>query len=140
MAEQFKNWKKRLHANFILKDKTPEFDKGYEKIRDYWEEFVTYKKSEEALQNSERNKANAAKKKYHHTMGPHGYAFSMPKWEKLEADLLAKRITPEPYKWIERREIGFTGMGARWTQKGSAYITKDTKIIPCYPSKTLEMQ
>ena len=30
-------------------------------------------------------------------------------------------------------------MGARWTQKGSAYITDDTKIIPYYPSKKLEM-
>ena len=48
MAEQFKNWKKRLHTDFILKDKTPDFYHGYEKIRDYWEEFVTYKKSEEA--------------------------------------------------------------------------------------------
>ena len=29
MAEQFKNWKKRLHTDFILKDKTPDFDHGY---------------------------------------------------------------------------------------------------------------
>ena len=43
-----------------------------------------------------KNKANAAKKKYHHNMGPGGYAFGMPKWEKLEADLLAKGITHEP--------------------------------------------
>jgi len=35
--------------------------------------------------------------------------------------------------------IGSTGMGARWTRKGSAYITSDTKKIP-YPSRLLEMQ
>jgi hypothetical protein len=35
--------------------------------------------------------------------------------------------------------IGSTGMGARWTRKGTAYITSDTKEIP-YPSRLLEMQ
>ena len=48
MAELFKNWKKRLHTDFILKDKTPDFDHGYEKIRDDWDAFVAYKKSETA--------------------------------------------------------------------------------------------
>ena len=56
MAELFKNWKKRLHTEFINKDKTPDFDKGYEKIKDYWEEFVAYKKSEEALEKSAKNR------------------------------------------------------------------------------------
>ena len=140
MAELFKNWKKRLNKLFVKKNKTPDFDKGYEKIKDYWEEFVAYKKSEEALEKSAKNAANAALKMYHHTMGPGGYAGSMPKWEKLEADLLANGITPEPLKWIERARNWFYGHGARWTQKGSAYITEDTKIIPYYPSKALEMQ
>ena len=133
MAEQFKNWKKRLHTDFILKDKTPDFDHGYEKIRDYWEEFVTYKKSEEALQKSETNKANAAKKKYHHTMGPAGYAFSMPKWEKLEADLLAKGITPEPYKWIERARNWFYGHGGTLDAEGKCIYNRRHKENPLLP-------
>jgi hypothetical protein len=140
MAELFKIWKKRLYTDFILQDKTPDFDHGYEKIRDEWDEFVAYKKSEEAMEKSKINKANAAKKKYHHTMGPGGYAGSMAKWEKLEADLLAKGITPEPLTWIERARNWFYGHGAGWTQKGSAYIIKDTKIIPYYPSTPLEVQ
>ena len=36
MAELFKNWKKRLNNEFVEKNKTPDFDKGYEKIRDDW--------------------------------------------------------------------------------------------------------
>ena len=32
MAELFRNWKKTLH-NFIKKDKTPDFDHRYDKIR-----------------------------------------------------------------------------------------------------------
>ena len=35
MAELFKNWKKRLNNEFVKKNKTPDFDKGYEKIKDY---------------------------------------------------------------------------------------------------------
>ena len=35
--------------------------------------------------------------------------------------------------------IGSTGMGARWTRKGYAYITRETMKIP-YPSRLLEMQ
>ena len=35
MAELFNKFKKRLYTAFILKDKTPDFDHGYEKIRDY---------------------------------------------------------------------------------------------------------
>ena len=29
-------------------------------------------------------------------------------------------------------------MKARWTQKGSAYITKDTNMVPYYPSNPLD--
>jgi hypothetical protein len=79
MAELFKHWKKRLNNKFVKKNKTPDFDKGFEKIKDYWEEFVAYKKSEEAQEKSAKNKANAALKMYHHTMGPDGYAYNMPK-------------------------------------------------------------
>ena len=58
---------------------------------------MAYKKSEEAQKRSATNKLiNASKKVYHHTMGPGGYTYSMPKWDKLEADLLAKNITLEP--------------------------------------------
>ena len=61
---------------------------------------------------SEINKVNAAKKKYHHIMGPGGYTIGMSKWEKLEADLLAKGITPEPSTWEnERARNWFYGHG-----------------------------
>ena len=52
MAELFKNWKKRLFHEYVEKDKTPDFERGYEKIRDFWDEFVAYKKSEEAQKKS----------------------------------------------------------------------------------------
>jgi hypothetical protein len=42
-----------------------------------------------ALERSRKNKANAAKKIYHHTMGSGGYKTSMPEWDKKDADLIA---------------------------------------------------
>jgi hypothetical protein len=133
MAEQFKNWKKRLYTDFILKDKTPDFDHGYEKIRDDWPEFVAYKKSEDAMEKSRINKANAAKKKYHHTMGPGGYAGSMAKWEKMEADLLAKGITPEPLTWTERARNWFYGHGGTLDAEGKCIYNQRHKDNPLLP-------
>jgi hypothetical protein len=40
---------------------------------------VEYKTSEAAKKKSEINKENAAKKKYHHTMGQGGYNSGKPK-------------------------------------------------------------
>ena len=57
-----------------MKDKTPDLGHGYEKIKDDWAEFVVYKKSEDALKKPATNKRNACMLKYHHVMGPAGYA------------------------------------------------------------------
>ena len=125
MGECFKNWKKRLNNLFILKDKTPDWDNdGYAKIRPHWDEFVAYKKSEKALERSAINKKNAAKKKYHHTMGQGGYRAGKPKWEKLEADMLAKGITPETFSWIERARLWFYGHAGTLDSEGKCIYTK----------------
>ena len=94
-----------------------------------------YKKSEEAQLKSAINKANAAKKKYHHTMGPGGYACSMPKWDKLEADLLDKGIVPEPIKegWIERSRNWFYGHGGTLDAEGKCIYTRRHKDNPLLP-------
>ena len=133
MAELFKNWKKRLNNLFVKKNKTPDFDKGYEKIKDYWEEFVAYKKSKEALQISAQNAANAALKMYHHTMGPGGYAHNIPKWEKLEAEYLAKGITPEPHTWTERARNWFYGHGGTLDAEGKCIYNRRHKDNPLLP-------
>jgi hypothetical protein len=58
-----------LYKEFVDKEKTPVFTGAYDKIKDHWDAFVEYKTSEAAKKRSEINKKNAAKKKYHHTMG-----------------------------------------------------------------------
>ncbi|KAK1680547.1 hypothetical protein QYE76_041395, partial [Lolium multiflorum] len=63
--------------------KTPDFKGQYEKLQHDWPEFVKQKKSEQFLEMS-KNKKNAAKKEYNHIMGPGGYRFWQPRWEKME--------------------------------------------------------
>jgi hypothetical protein len=81
MAAQFNNHKKRLWTAYVnVGREAPEFSGPNENLRDHWDSFVEYKESELGKLRSEKNKKNAAKKKYHHTMGPGCYKTAEPKW------------------------------------------------------------
>ena len=46
----------------------------------------------------------------------------------MEADLLAKGITPESLEWESVQRIGFLLMGEHWTRRqGSAFMVQDCK-------------
>ena len=60
-----------------------------------------------------RNQENAQKKVYHHDMGSRGYETTIPKWQKMKADLIAKGIEPESAKWPQRSKNWFFGHGER---------------------------
>jgi len=45
---------------------------------------VEYKSSELGIQKVVKDKENASKKVYHHTLGKGGYKLAKPKWEKME--------------------------------------------------------
>ena len=77
MAEAFRNFKKNLTRDYVNKNKTPDFNGQYEKLKDDWPEFVRQKKSEHFKEISRKNKDNAAKKQYHHILGPGGYRLSV---------------------------------------------------------------
>jgi hypothetical protein len=80
MAAQFNNHKKRLWTAYINTGRqAPEFTGPNENLRDHWDAFVEYKESELGKLRSEKNKKNAAKKKYHHMMGPCSYKTAEPK-------------------------------------------------------------
>nr|CAE03746.1 OSJNBa0019D11.13 [Oryza sativa Japonica Group] len=68
MAEQFQSFKGDLYQKYILKGQTLNFD-TFPKLRDHWDEFVAYKTGQQGQAMMERNKENAAKKKYHHHLG-----------------------------------------------------------------------
>ena len=46
-------------------------------------------------------------------MGSGGYATAIPKWEKMEADILAKGITPESLNWPKHVKNWFFAHGGR---------------------------
>src|SRR3954466_390477 len=133
MAEQFKNWKKNLYLKFFKVDKTMDFEHGYGNIREKWDDFVAYKKSEYAQQRSEINQPNAAMKIYHHKMGPAGYAGCMPKWEAIEAKYFDAGITPEPTTWNERTRNWFYGHGGTLDQDGKAIYNQSHIDDPLLP-------
>ena len=95
MADLFRRWKNELKSMYVDKNKTPEFARRFEKIRDHWPEFVAHKTSEKSKKMSVTNKKNAAKKEYHHRMGSAGYLKARPLWDKAEQDLIAKAVEPE---------------------------------------------
>ena len=57
---------------------------------------MEYKSSELGLQKVQKAKDNASKKVYHHTLGQGGYKLAIPKWEKIEQDLLDRGILKRP--------------------------------------------
>jgi hypothetical protein len=92
---------------------------------------VEYKKSEHAKNRSAINKKNAAKKEYHHVTGSCGYKAAMPKWEKVENDLIAKGIDPEPLLWAEWARTWFYGHGGSLNpETGKCIFTKEQLATP----------
>ena len=101
-AVAFQSYKKRLNKDYIRKGHTPDFTKkGNTKLRDHWDAFVQYKQSEDAAKLIATNTANARKRKEFHHLGPRGYKMAMPKWDRMEQELMARGIVPATQDWPE---------------------------------------
>ena len=140
MAEAFKNYKKDLDRKFVQKGKTPNFYGGYAKLEHHWADFVAYKTSSKALERSNINKKNARKKNTIIRWGLKGTPVAFLSGMHWRQSFLLPGSLRSPQHGMNGREICFTAMGARWTNKGRQYITRDTKIIPYCPSTILEVQ
>ena len=55
------------------------------------------------------NQKNAKQKQYHHHLGSSGYRTAIPKWQKLEQEILDRGIKPETLHWLERAMYWFFG-------------------------------
>ena len=85
-----------MYNKFVKKNETPNFNlKQYVKLRAFWDDFVQYETSEEGEKRAFRNKENASKKTYHHHMVSGGYKSAVPKWDRIEQEMLARGVTPE---------------------------------------------
>ena len=130
MATQFQTWQKKLYNEFVKKNLTLDFSQNspYKKLRDDWLEFVRYKTLEEGEERVRRNQQNAQQKVYHNKMGSGGYRSAIPKWQRMEADLLAKGIHPFSLQWPECSQNCFSHMGDHWTHRpGSRLLVGKSK-------------
>jgi hypothetical protein len=140
MGELFRQWKKRLWQDYKKKKEesedgqvpAPAFEGYLAKQAHHWEEFLQYKESEEAKEKSKKNKTNADKKKYHHTLGPGGYKAAMPKWDKKEAELLAKGVEPEWVRedWELRARNWFLAHGGEYNEETGDLVCSDGIRVP----------
>ena len=79
-----------------------------------------------------KNKKNADRKKYNHTLGSGGYETAIPKWDKKEQDLLDKGIVPEPLRdeWELRARNWFLAHGGSYDEETGDLICSDGLRIP----------
>ena len=129
MAEQFNNYKNKLYRDYVKDKKAPNFTGTLERQRAHWDSFLEYKNSEVAKQRSEKNKENAAKKKYHHKMGTDGYKSAQPKWDQAEAAVHEKGITPATEAWPHRARNWILGHGAEYDIETGELIIDEKKEI-----------
>ena len=94
-----------MTKKYIKTGTTPVFTGELEKLRGHRDAFVQYKSSELGIQKVQKAKENSSKKIYHHTLGQGGYKLAIPKWEKMEQDLLDRGIVPATMNWPERSRI-----------------------------------
>jgi hypothetical protein len=116
MAKQFQAWKKKLHKTFVAHNRTPDFtNKAYVKLRPFWDEFVQFKNSDEGQARMIRNQENARHKQYHHHLGSGGYRTAIPKWQKLEQEIVDKGWNQNHCTGLSVPSIGSSVMGEPWT-------------------------
>ncbi|XP_052155987.1 uncharacterized protein LOC127773837 isoform X2 [Oryza glaberrima] len=103
MSTLFRKWRTDLNAKLVQRNRTLDFEKPrYQKLTDYWDEFVNWKTSQEAREVSTLNKANSALNKLPHRLGPSRYAKNIPKWEEKEEQLCQAGIVVEIDGWGTR--------------------------------------
>jgi hypothetical protein len=98
MTTQFQKFKQQLDKDHIKKNRPPNWIE-YPKLKEHWTSFVEYRKSEDFAKASARGKKCHGKKEHDHHLGRGGYAFAIPKWKKMEEDLLAQGTIPVVVDW-----------------------------------------
>jgi hypothetical protein len=108
--------------------KAPEFTGPNEFLRDHWDAFVEYKESELGKLRSKKNQLNAAKKKYHHKLGPGGYKRAEPKWDMQETVLREKGIEQETEQWPRRSRNWALAHGVVYDERTGKLVEEKKQI------------
>ena len=122
---------KKLYTDYIKKDKEPNWD-DLPQVKPYWEEFKQYKLSEEAQENSQQAKVNAANKKYTHHLGAGGYKKAIKKWQKMEQDLMDRGIRSTTWDWPDRSKWWLFANGVTLNQlDGTLVVPEHMQEVSC---------
>jgi hypothetical protein len=121
MAIAFQTFKKNLNKDHVQKGLTPDFMNQ----RPYWEAFMQYKSSEDSEKKTAQAKENASKKKHFHHLGQGGYASAIPKWQKMEDDLVARGIVPVTFNWPLRAKHYFYAHVGSLNMEDGSFVTSD---------------
>ena len=89
-----------MNKDYIKKGLTPDFKKNFKNQRPYWEAFVPYKSSDDSEKKTAQAKENVSKKKHFHHLGQGGYLSAIPNWQKMEDNLITRRIVPVTFNWL----------------------------------------
>ncbi|CAO2148073.1 unnamed protein product [Urochloa humidicola] len=94
-AKSWRTHRSNLYRKYILKGLTPFKKHPYLEPED-WDEFVEFKRSEEAQAESERFKRLRDLNVHNHNLGPIGYDGKQEQWEREDSELTYQGI-PNPW-------------------------------------------
>jgi hypothetical protein len=86
---------------------------------------MQYKLPEDSKERTRRNKENASKKQHFHHLGQGGYSAAIPKWQKMEEDLIARGIEPATFNWPLRAKYYFYAHGGTLNMEDGSFVTSD---------------
>ena len=114
-----------MNKDYIKNGLTPDFEKDFKNQRPYWDAFVQYKLFKDSEKRTAQAKENASKKKHFHHLGQEGYSAVIPKWKKMEDDLIARGIVPATFNWSMRAKYYFYAHGGTLNMEDGSFVTSD---------------
>ena len=95
-GKKWRYFKHELYKKHVLNGTEPYWQKGeHPTQQSYWDAFVSWKKSKEALAIIKVNTLNSHRIDNPHHTGSWGYAKKVPEWEKKLQELVQKGVTPQ---------------------------------------------
>ena len=117
MGNSFRYFKFTLNKH--VKNETEPDWKDFPNQRPFWEQFVLYKRSEEAQASSATNSQNCRKNDKPHKTGSRGYIRKIPEWEEQAERLVHSGVTLQTDGWDPRAVRYLLARGAYYNPDGS---------------------
>ncbi|KAG2562468.1 hypothetical protein PVAP13_8KG074601 [Panicum virgatum] len=128
MGNSFRYFKFTLNKH--VKNETEPDWKDFPNQRPFWEQFVLYKRSEEAQASSATNSQNCRKNDKPHKTGSRGYIRKIPEWEEQAERLVHSGVTLQTDGWDPRAVRYLLARGVYYNPDGSlGFRDRDAKDL-----------